>query len=152
MKQGWHKTLSVAIMLALVAMLLPALLPEPVQAGGNVSVTSQYSPSAEAAITVSAGDNDGFDTNPATNAYTDDLNYTRDKNSGEKVNSTALGSGTDKHNFYNYGLGVIPTGSTINGITVRVDMAVTDLGDGPFTAIRLSWDGGTSWTAVNSKH
>ncbi|MFH1087836.1 MAG: hypothetical protein V1737_04540 [Chloroflexota bacterium] len=74
-----------------------------------------------------------------------------DSNSGASINSDPMGTGCDKHNFYNYGLAsVIPSGSTISGITVRADIAVDSVktAEAPFTAIRLSWDGGTSWTAV----
>jgi hypothetical protein len=42
----------------------------------------------------------------------------------------------------------MPPGASITGITVRADIAVDDTKDEPFTAIRLSWDGGASWTAV----
>jgi len=43
------------------------------------------------------------------------------------------------------------TSGTINGITVRADIAVDSTANGPFTAIRLSWDNGTSWTDVTGK-
>jgi len=114
-------------------------------AGGNVTVTRTSNPSANAAITASAGDNDGFQTTP-TNAYANDATFAVDPNSGSGDNSVATGTGADKHDFYNYGFPSIPTGSTINGISVRADIAVDSLTNAPYTAIRLSWDGGTTWT------
>ena len=118
-------------------------------AGSNVTVTRQFQPGAQAAVTSSAGDNNGFQTTP-TYAYANGGGSAMDTNSGAPNNSVPAGTGTDKHNYYNYSLSSIPSGSTINGITVRVDMAVDTVTPGnqqrPYTSIRLSWDGGTSWT------
>ena len=112
----------------------------------NETVTRQFSPTTDAANTTD-GDLNGFETTPG-NAYADGTGYAIDTNSGLNDNAVADGIGTDKHNYYTYGLGVIPSGSTINGITVRADIAVDSKFAESFTAIRLSWDGGTSWTAV----
>jgi len=117
-------------------------------AGGNESITRQFSPTADAAVTADAGDNNGFETTPG-NAYADDASYAVDMDSGLIDNLDPTGIGTDKHNYYNYGLlNDIPSVANIAGITVRAEIAVDDLKDAPFTAIRLSWDGGTSWTTV----
>jgi len=153
-RTGWYRVASAYLVRLVTLMLVVALLGvfllpfyrDYVYAGGNVSITRQFPPSADAAVTLDAGDNNGFETTPG-NAYADDSIYAVDTNSGLAANSVATGTGTDKHNYYNYGLGVIPAGSTINGITVRADIAVNATKDSPFTAIRLSWDGGTSWTA-----
>lgn len=155
---GWQKLLEVAgvslecviIVILLVALLEGAFIschPDYVYAGGNVSVTRQFSPLANAAVTSNAGDNDGFETTPA-NAYANDDNYAVDTDSGADENSDPTGTGTDKHNYYNYGLSVIPAGSAINGITLRADIAVDSTSFSPFTAIRLSYDGGNNWTVV----
>ncbi len=112
-------------------------------------MTRQFSPSANAAV-AGEGDGDGFETTP-TNAYADDTNYAVDTNSGANDNSDPTGIGTDKHNYYDYSLDIMPTGSTINGITVRADIAVDSTNNSPSTAIRLSWDGGTSWTVVKQQ-
>lgn len=127
--------------LAVLSMPLTAL------AAGAVSVTYQSSPSANAAQL--GGDDTGFETTPA-NAYADDTSYAVDTDSGANDNADPIGIGTDKHNYYNYGFDVIPSGSTILGITVRADIAVDSLTNPPFTAIRLSYDGGANWTAVIS--
>jgi len=152
----WHKRASVYLGRVVTVMLVTACIggfllvfyQDYAYAGGNETVTRQFSPLADAANTTD-GDMNGFETTPG-NAYADDLNYAVDTDSGLLDNLDPTGIGTDKHNYYTYGLlDVIPSGSTINGITVRADIAVGDMKrDHPFTAIRLSWDGGTSWTAV----
>jgi len=152
----WYKRASVHLMRVVTVMLVAALAggflllfyQDYAYAGGNETVTRQFSPSADAAVTSGAGDNDGFETTPA-NAYDDGTGYAVDATSGLPENSVATDIGTDKHNYYNYGLSnAMPPGASITGITVRADIAVDDTKDEPFTAIRLSWDGGASWTAV----
>jgi len=144
--------LLVPVLLVTVAVLWDTFIVYPdnyAWAGGNLSITRQFSPSADAAVTVSAGDNNGIETKSA-DAYLDgDAKFGKDGNSGSDNNSSATGSGTDKHNYYTYGLlNAIPSGSTISGITVRGDIRISKPDDTPFTAIRLSWDTGNSWTAV----
>jgi len=120
-----------------------------VSAAGGVSITRQFSPLADAANTTD-GDMDGFETTPG-NAYADDASYAVDMDSGLVDNLDPIGIGTDKHDYYNYGLlNDIPSGANITGITVRAEIAVDDTKDVPFTAIRLSWDGGANWTAVKT--
>ena len=123
-------------------------MPLSVLAAGSQSITRTFEPIADAAQP--GGDENGFETNPSY-AYADDANSATDASSGDDENSVAADAGTDKHNFYNYGMDVIPDGSTIDGITVRADIAVDSLTNNPFTAIRLSWDGGSTWTAVKSQ-
>jgi len=131
---------ALAFLVALLAM------PITIYAAGSQQLTRTFVPTANAAVTSNAGDNDGFETTPA-NAYDDDADNAVDTNSGLNDNATATGTGTDKHDYYNFGMDTIPsTSGTIDGITVRADIAVDSTRDSPFTAIRLSWDGGTSWT------
>ncbi|MBA7606188.1 hypothetical protein ES703_13334 [subsurface metagenome] len=142
------RVVTVMLVAAWVGGFLLAFYQDYAHAGDNVSVTRQFSPTADAAVTVDAGDDNGFETTPDY-AYADGGGYAVDTDSGVNENSVALDPGTDKHNYYTYGLSnAMPSGSTINGITVRADIAVDSIKDTPFTAIRLSWDGGTSWTAV----
>ena len=154
MNWRWHKRASVYLMRVVTVMLVAAWVggflllfyQDHVSAAGNESVTRQFSPSANASVTIDAGDNDGFETT-AANAYADDASYAEDTNSGLNDNVDPIGIGTDKHNYYTYGLlNAVPAGSTISGITVQADIAVSTTKDAPFTAIRLSWDGGTTWT------
>jgi len=137
----------ISLLVALFAM------PGVAHAAGSAQLTRTFVASTNAAVTVDAGNNDGFETTP-DNAYVDDnTNYAVDASSGLNVNSVATDPGTDKHNYGGFGMDTIPsTSGTINGITVRADIAVNDTKDTPFTAIRLSWDNGTSWTAVQSQN
>jgi len=143
------RVVTVMLVAALAGGFLLVFYQDYVSAAGAVSITRQSSPSANAAVTPD-GDDNGFETNP-TYAYADGTpGLAVDTDSGDAVNSVATDIGTDKHNYSGYGMDIIPDGSTILGITVRADIAVDSLTNAPFTAIRLSWDGGTTWTAVIS--
>jgi hypothetical protein len=66
--------------------------------------------------------------------------------SGLSLLSTC-GSNADRHRFFNYGFN-LPSGSTINGITVRLDAQSAQIALNPRVCVELSWDGGSSWTAA----
>ena len=141
--------------LALVAALslLVALLAMPgvTHAAGSQQITRTFVASTQAAVTPDGDDaTPGFETNP-TNAYADDSTFAVDTDSGDNINSVATDAGTDKHNYGGFHMDTIPSTSlTINGITVRADIAVDATTNVPFTAIRLSPDNGGTWTAVKS--
>lgn len=109
-----------------------------------VGNTGFRSPSAHAAVTSNAGDNNGFQSNP-TNAYIDDGQYAVDTNSGSNNNTSCTNNGKDKHLFYNYAFS-IPGGAAIKGIEVRVDARADDTSGSPKLCVQLSWNGGSSWT------
>ncbi len=124
---------------------------------GTIGKTAQYctasstafqSPSANAAVTSSAGDNNGYQTSPG-NAYADDDLYAVDTNSGTNTNTSCTNTGKDKHGFSNHGF-AIPGGATIQGIEVRLNAKVDGNTGAPKICVELSWDGGTSWTAAKS--
>jgi hypothetical protein len=70
-------------------------------------------------------------------------------NSGTSGSQSCASTARDRHRFYNYGF-TIPSGSTIDGIEVRLD-AWVDLGiDNPKMCVELSWDGGTTWTSAKT--
>lgn len=105
-------------------------------------------PTANAAETTNAGDNNGYGTSP-TNAYLNDGSFAVDSNSGTNTGTNCDGTDKDKHRYYNYGFSV-PSGATINGIEISL-VAKTDNTTGtPKICIELSWDGGTSWTAAKT--
>jgi hypothetical protein len=59
-----------------------------------------------------------------------------------------LGGGTKAHNYWGYDLG-IPDCATVEGITVVPYYCIGDTGPGRVElGVRLSWDGGISWTDV----
>lgn len=110
--------------------------------------TSFNSPSANAAETSSAGDNNGYGTSP-TNAYASDGSYAVDSNSGSNTGTSCTGTDKDKHRYYNYGFS-IPTGATINGIEIALTGRADSSSNSPTFCVQLSWDGGTTWTTAKS--
>ena len=97
--------------------------------------TGYLGPSGQAADT--GGNNDGFELNP-TYAYGDDLLYA----------TNADGAG-DQHRSYNYGIS-LPSGSTVEGIRVRLDWWVDDGGGDNSMSVELSSNGGSTWTAAKT--
>lgn len=116
--------------------------------GGSDQSTGYHGPSAQAAVTTGSGDNNGFQSNP-TYAFSDSAFAADDINSGTGTSTSCADAGKDRHQYYNYSFG-IPTGSTINGIQVRLDANVDSTVGSPFMCVELSWDGGASWTAVKT--
>ena len=102
----------------------------------------------EAAVTSSSGDNNGFQTSPL-NACADDAAFALDSNSGTSTSTSCASTDKARHLFYDYGF-TIPTGSTIEGIEVRLDAWADSTSGSPFMCVELSWDGGTSWTAAKT--
>jgi len=114
----------------------------------TASTTAFLSPNANAAVTASAGDNNGFQTTP-TNAYANDGLFAVDTNSGTNTNTSCTNTGKDKHVYYNYGFN-LPGGASIAGIQVRLDARVDATAGTPKMCVQLSWDGGTTWTAAKT--
>jgi hypothetical protein len=111
-----------------------------------VATTGFPSPTANAPVTSSAGDKNGFESNPA-NAHADDGLFAVDNNSGTGTGTSCTGSGKDKHLFYGYNFS-IPAGATIKGIEVRLDAKVDLTSGSPKLCVQLSWNGGSSWTSA----
>ena len=120
--------------------------PTPTPAPGTN--TGFLSPSGNAAQTSSAGDNNGYQTNPA-NAYANDSSVATDTNSGTNSNTSCTNNGKDKHRYYNYNFN-IPATAVIQGIQVRLDARADATGGSPKICVQLSWDGGTTWTTAKS--
>jgi hypothetical protein len=94
--------------------------------------TGYLGASAQAADT--GGDGNGFELDP-TDAYTDAGGY-----------ASNINGALDSHLYYDYVVSP-PSGSTINGIRVRLDWWLGGTGGTNSMSVELSWDGGTSWTA-----
>lgn len=118
-----------------------------VSAGATTS-TGYQSCTANAAVTTSSGDNDGFQLNPG-NACADDAAFAEDTNSGTGTGTNCTGSGKDKHLYYNYGMS-LPAGSVVNGIEVRLDAWADATSGSPRLCAQLSWDGGASWVTAKT--
>ncbi len=125
-------------------------IPTPVPTNTPVASTSTgfLSPSANAAQTSSAGDNNGYQTSPA-NAYTDDSSVATDTNSGTNSNTSCTNNSKDKHRYYDYNFN-IPATAAIQGIQVRLDARADATSGSPKICVQLSWDGGTTWTTAKS--
>jgi len=117
-----------------------------------VTNTGFLSPSGNAAVTSSAGDNNGFQTNP-TNAFADGDplllggGFAVDTNSGTGTGNSCTATGKDKHDYFTYGIN-LPVDAAIKGIEVRLDAKVDSIANTPNMCVQLSWDGGTTWTAA----
>ncbi|MGE0883925.1 MAG: M14 family metallopeptidase [Blastocatellales bacterium] len=114
----------------------------------GVTTTGWHSPGANAAVTSSAGDNNGFEVN-AANAGADDNLYAVDNNSGTNTSTSCTATTKDKHRFQNYGIS-IPGSAVIQGIELRLNSKVDSTSGSPRFCVELSWNGGTTWTATKS--
>jgi PKD repeat protein len=114
----------------------------------NSTSTGFLSPTANAAQTSSAGDNNGYQTNP-TNAYANDSSVATDTNSGTNNNTSCTNTGKDKHQYYNYNFN-LPAAAVIQGIRVRLDARADATGGSPKVCVQLSWDGGKTWTTAQA--
>ena len=108
--------------------------------------TGYLSPSADGAD--SGGDGDGYEDNPGS-AYSPGGGTAGDATSGTNTVLSCSDSGKDRHQFYNYGISVSAE-SSIDGIEVRLDAAVSDAVGEDYICAELSWDGGGTWTAAKS--
>lgn len=110
--------------------------------------TGLRSPTGSAAVTSSAGDNNGYQTNP-TNAFGNDSLFAVDTNSGTGTSTSCTSTAKDKHIYSNYGFSV-PTGATVIGIEVRADGRADSTTGAPKFCVQLSWNGGASWTSAKT--
>jgi hypothetical protein len=109
--------------------------------------TGLKSPTANAAVTSSAGDNNGYQTNPA-NALADDGLFAVDTNSGTSSSTSCASTSKDKHLYYNYDFNL--SASAIYGIEVRLDARADSTSGSPRICVQLSWNGGASWTTAKA--
>jgi PKD repeat protein len=119
-----------------------------VTTGGPGASTGYRPPSANAAQTTQAGDNNGYQTNPAS-AYGDDSAVATDTNSGTNTNTAYANKGKDKHQYYNHNFNLPPT-ATVKGIQVRLDARADAASGAPKVYVQLSWNGGATWTAAKA--
>ena len=110
--------------------------------------TGWRGPTAQAAVTSGAGDNNGYEVTPS-NAFADDGLYAVDNNSGTNTSALCTATTKDRHRFSNYGF-TIPGSAIIKGIEVRLNAKVDNPTGAPKICVQLSWNGGTAWTATKS--
>lgn len=121
---------------------------------GSPTTTAVQSCTTTAADTTGAGDNDGYEVDPAR-VCVDDGSAATDSDTGTS-SSASCGSGAtpsttkDRHRFWGYAFGLPTTVGAISGITVRADLGMNNNGGTTNLCVQLSWDGGTTWTAIKS--
>jgi hypothetical protein len=100
-----------------------------------------------AAETVNAGDNNGYERNPGR-ACVPDGRTALDQNSGTSTTNSCLANTKDKHQFWGYALDLPATVSAINGITVQPIVSQSSNGGTTWLCVQLSPDGGTTWSTA----
>jgi hypothetical protein len=119
--------------------------------------TVQQFCTAQAAVTSSAGDNNGYQTN-ASGVCADGGTAGQDPSSGNSTSTTCPdttstggsgASGKDKHLMSNFGVSIpsSPT-PTIDGIEIRLDAWATSGATTRRVCVQLSWDNGSHWTTA----
>ncbi|MEO8436869.1 MAG: fibronectin type III domain-containing protein [Chloroflexota bacterium] len=107
-----------------------------------------------AADTVNAGDDDGYEANPAR-ACADDSSFATDSTSGNG-GTASCGAGAvpdttkDSHRFSGFAFGLPGSVSSVAGIRVRADLGTNNNGGTTNLCAQLSWDGGASWTTIKT--
>lgn len=123
----------------------------------NVSPNSTVSTStgalnctAQAAVTSSAGDNNGYETN-ASGACVSGGTVATDANSGSGTQTTCTDTHKDRHKFSSFGLSVpaSPT-PTIDGIEIKLNSWASSGAATRMVCVDLSWNNGASWTTAKS--
>ena len=97
-------------------------------------------------MTVNSGDNDGYESGTG-NACASGSGSAHDNQSGTSSTPSCSDPGRDRHLFWNYGA-ALPSGATVNGISVRLDAWTNLTTIAAAICVELSWDGGTTWTAA----
>ena len=109
---------------------------------------------SDAADTLLAGDNNGYQTNPTRACALDGL-FARDASSGtggtESCGIVAVPDvRKDRHRWWGYAFGLPGTVTSIDGIEVQARLRLNSNGGTTRLCTQLSWDGGTSWTPIQS--
>ena len=95
------------------------------------------------------GDNNGYELQPA-NACADDAAFATDANSGTTTTVSCTNAGKDRHQYWDFGLGVPASVVVVSGIQVRADVGMNTTAGTNQLCIQLSWDAGTTWTTAKS--
>ena len=95
-----------------------------------------------------SGDGDGFEVTPG-NACLPGAPAAVDVDSGSNnITNDCTDAGKDRHRFWDFSLGIPAAVTSINGIEVRLNHSVSDTTGVNRMCVRLSWNGGASWTAT----
>jgi hypothetical protein len=110
---------------------------------------------SNAADTTAAGDNNGYQTN-ADRACSSNGTFAADGSSGTGGNASC-GVGAvpdvrkDRHRWWGYAFGLPGSVTSIDGIEVSALLRLNSNGGTTNICTQLSWDGGTTWTTIESQ-
>ncbi len=110
--------------------------------------TGFAAPSANAPVTSGTGDNNGSQTDP-TNAYVLDGIPARGHQQRQHCEHILHGRRQGQTYLFNYDLNV-PTGATVMGIEVRLNVRADNTSGSPRTCVQFSWDVGSTWTTAQN--
>ncbi|MFZ2522191.1 MAG: PQQ-dependent sugar dehydrogenase [Minisyncoccia bacterium] len=100
-------------------------------------------------VDTGGGDGNGFEILPQ-NLLVNDGIYARDVNSGTNKNTSCTHSGKDRHYVRDFNISLPLGKNTVDGIEVRLDGFADSSSNSPKFCVRLSWDGGLTWTSAKS--
>ena len=125
------------------------------QASAAVATSTAFMPCVTtAADTSGAGDNNGYELNPAR-LCNDNASSANDAGSGTG-GSQSCGSGAvpdpakDRHRFSGFVFALPGAVTSIDGIRVRADVGLNNAGGTTNLCAQMSWDAGTTWTPIQS--
>lgn len=104
--------------------------------------------SEQAAETVNAGDNNGYESNPSRACGAPDGATALDQNSGTSTTNSCVASSKDRHRFWGYAIALPATVTAINGITVEPVVSQSNNGGETWLCVQLSRDGGATWSTA----
>ena len=112
---------------------------------GPATTTPLVGCTTQAAETVNAGDNNGYEGDPTLGCVKDSKPAV-DASSGTNTNLACADPGKDRERFWGYTFGLPGTVSSISGVTVSLVEGLNNNSGTSQVCAQLSWDGGTSWT------
>ena len=121
----------------------------------SATVTNSTSTGAKPCLAASnaadtGGNGNGYEGTP-TNACAADAAVATDANTGTAARSASCtNTANDRHRFWGYAFGLPGTVTSVDGITVRADVGMSNNGGTSAFCVELSWDGGATWTAAKS--
>ncbi len=93
------------------------------------------------------GDGNGYETT-AANACVNDNANALDAGTGTNTTLSCTDPGKDRHRWWDFGLGVPATVSSVNGIQVQLGAGLNNNSGTSWICAELSWDGGATWTTA----
>lgn len=115
------------------------------QAAEVTTPTVSCDPALNRPVTVSAGDNDGYEGTPGLGCIPDSQLAT-DRNSGTSTTNSCLSNAKDRHVYWGYAFDLPPTVTSITGITISARAGQSNNGGTTWLCMELSSDGGATWT------